>query len=119
MKNKSYAQEWLKDMKSKYSGETLTATAVLELRNDLVEKFGRKIIPGMTEELTEPEMFARKEYEILSKQLYDASPKIKKIDALELKMFKIQDFLKSLPQKFIWIVLPLLIALALIKYLFS
>jgi len=122
MTHNTYAQDWLKQIKQKYKGKILTASQGLEFRNELVEKYGKNIIPGMPGELTGEEKFARKEYEILSEQLHEVAPDIKKYDKQELDLFKTQDLLIKLykfTKNALWIILPILILLAVIKYLLS
>lgn len=85
-------EERLEQIERKYKGKILTPRQILNFRNELVEKHGNKIIPGMHKKLTEVETFAQKEYEILSEQLYKIAPDVKKADKMELDAVKVQDF---------------------------
>ena len=115
-------EAWLTNLRNKYKGEKLSATEVLGFRDELVKKYGDKIIPGLSEDLNDEERFAQAEYRALSDALHGAAPKIKELDAQELSLIKTKKFLSGFWQvaiKLIWALVPILILLALIKYLFS
>lgn len=113
---------WLTNLRNKYKGENLSATEVLDFRDELVKKYGDKIIPGLSEDLNDAEGFAQAEYRALSDALHEAAPKIKELDGQELSLIKTEKFLSGFWQlaiKLIWALVPILALLALVKYLFS
>jgi len=115
-------EEWAKTTEQKYKSKTFTPSQTDKLRDDLVNKYGNKIIPGMSGKLTDEETFARAEYEILSKYLYEAAPDVKRADMLILSAIKAQiarDNLFKTIKKVAFVVLFVLLFLALIKYLTS
>lgn len=120
----SVEKQWLKQLGKRYKkiGEDISAPELLEFRTELEEKYGKKIIPGMSENLTEEERLARIEYKALTNGLYHCAPEIEKYDKKLFLYFKTQktflDLLSSAKRAF-WIMLLILTLLALIKYLLS
>ncbi|MCL6096646.1 MAG: hypothetical protein M1444_03140 [Patescibacteria group bacterium] len=114
--------EWKEKAAKKYEGKIFTPNQIDQLRDELVEKFGNKVIPGMAEKLTDKETLARVEYEILSESLYKLAPDVEKADKMMLDAIKVQlarDKLFKILKKAAIVILFILLFLALIKYLIS
>ncbi len=116
-------ETWLKQIKEKYP-VNLPLNEIDKYRDDIVKRYGSKIIPGLSKNLTREETEASRVYMALTVILQASNPPItiKIIDAIEYKLYKAQNFFLGLfnqVKKFFWIILLLLILLAVIKYLFS
>lgn len=60
---------WRSEMKSKYKGSDIPLSEILNYRKKFVDKYGSKIVNKTREELSNEEVLAKNEYEILTNLL--------------------------------------------------
>lgn len=82
--------DWVETyFRKKYPKENYTPTEILNFRNELVKKYGKKIIPELKKiDLSPEEELARMEYYAFSKVLREGVPEVEKWDKLELSFIR-------------------------------
>ncbi len=103
--------------------EMFTPAQMLDTRNALVYKYGKKIITDDLDTLTTEEKDAKIYYQTLSKLLHNTAPETKALD--QLSEFYIKQGVNSLIGlvakyivKIFWFIMFLAILLALLKFIF-
>lgn len=94
--------------RKKYPKENYTPTEILNFRNELEKKYGKKIIPELKEEaLSDEEVLARIEYSALSDVLRQTVPEMDKLDKQVISHIKVEQKASGRLANIIFLILKL------------